>query len=291
MHAFCLYNKSFKHQYRHGVKMRQWRLIYDKPTVGPVNMAVDEAILWAVSEGLAPPTLRLYAWEPPCLSLGYAQRFADVDWEGLKAKGWDVVRRPTGGRAILHTDELTYSISVPLEHPLAVGNVVESYRRISRALVIALEHLGLSPRADQRAEKRGKANNGPVCFETPSHYEITAGGRKLVGSAQVRRKAGILQHGTLPLYGDVARICDALTYSDSGAYERAREDVRARATTLESSLGMRMTWQQVAGAVERGFTEAFDIDFEEATLTAREQERVEQCRRDIYANDEWTLKR
>ncbi len=255
-------------------------------------MAVDEAILSAVSEVIAPPTLRLYGWDPVCLSLGYAQRIRGVDFDGLAAAGWDLVRRPTGGSAILHTDELTYSVSVPLDHPLARGDVVESYRRISRALLAALRSLGLSPRADRRADRDEMSRfNGPVCFETPSHYEITAGGRKLIGSAQVRRKAGVLQHGTLPLYGDVARICDALVYPDRRSREQARVQVRSRATTLQAALGETVSWRQAADAFVQGFAAAFDIDFDEAPLTDAERERVEQYRAEMYASEAWTYKR
>src|SRR6185295_7261954 len=95
--------------------MRQWRLIYDLPTTGAANMAADEAVLQAVSAGESMPTLRLYGWSPPCLSLGYGQKTRDVDFERIAANGWDVVRRPTGGRAILHVDELTYSVSLPAD--------------------------------------------------------------------------------------------------------------------------------------------------------------------------------
>ena len=254
-------------------------------------MAVDEAILWAVSSGQAPPTLRLYAWNPPCLSLGYAQSISDVDLDRLEAIGWHVVRRPTGGRAILHTDELTYSVALPENHPLAAGNVVESYRRISTALMAALQNLGLSPRSERHDGQHGK--NGPVCFETPSHYEITADGRKLIGSAQVRRKDGILQHGTLPLYGDVTRICDALVFPDAASREEAKEQVKGRAITLQEALGREVCWEQVAEAVVNGFADTFDIDFGPVPgqLFAEEREQADCFYAEMYATLAWTNKR
>ena len=101
--------------------MTYWRLIYTLPTCGPWNMAVDESILEHIYRGKSVPTLRLYAWEPPCLSLGYAQSFSDVDMTRLKQRGWDIVRRATGGRAILHTDELTYSVTAPADEPRVAG--------------------------------------------------------------------------------------------------------------------------------------------------------------------------
>ncbi|HEX9617401.1 MAG TPA: hypothetical protein VGA03_08280, partial [Anaerolineales bacterium] len=113
--------------------LARWRLIHTPPAPGAWNMAVDEAILEAVGRGQADPTLRLYAWSPPCLSLGYAQPSSDVDLPQLHALGWDLVRRPTGGRAILHTDELTYAVIAPLSEPRLAGSVLESYQSLSQA--------------------------------------------------------------------------------------------------------------------------------------------------------------
>jgi len=225
--------------------MRQWRLITDSPTDGPRNMAVDDAILKAVAAGSQPPTLRLYGWQPLCLSLGYGQRVSDADADRLRAHGWGLVRRPTGGRAILHGDELTYSVALPIDHDLAQGTVIDSYRRISGALLTALQGLGFAPRSERQEKPSG--GRGPVCFEVPSHYEITVEGRKLIGSAQVRRKDGLLQHGTLPLYGDVGRIVDALAYPTEAERETGRQRVRQRATTL-LDLGQTIDWQQAADA-------------------------------------------
>lgn len=272
--------------------MRQWRLIVDKHRRGPVNMAIDEAILLSVMEGRQPPTLRLYGWEPFCLSMGYGQRVREIDRQRLEDRGWDIVRRPTGGRAILHGDEVTYSISLPIDHPLAEGDVVESYRKISRGLMTALQHIGLSPRSERQDENYlREAKKGPVCFEVPSHYEITAGGLKLIGSAQVRRKEGILQHGSLPLYGDVGRITDALVYESDGERSAAADIVRQRATTLSSVLDRRVSWDSVAQAVARGFSETFDVDICDSALTDDERQRAEELLYDVYENPAWIEKR
>ncbi len=151
-----------------------WRVIYSPPASGAWNMAVDEAILEGVANGKSPPTLRLYAWDPPCLSLGYAQPISDVDLQALKSHGWQLVRRPTGGRAILHTDELTYSIIGRQDDPRLAGSVVESYQRLSQALLRALQSLGIPAIAEANpALPAGSDPKGPVCFEVPSTYEIT----------------------------------------------------------------------------------------------------------------------
>lgn len=265
--------------------MRQWRLIVTQPTAGAYHMGIDEA-LFRLSEV---PTLRLYGWRPPCLSIGYGQRASDVDVERLTAAGWEIVRRPTGGRAILHTDELTYSVTLPLDHPLAAGSVVESYRRISQALVVGLTHLGVNPQADEQAER---THTGAVCFETPSHYEITVQGRKLVGSAQVRRQGRLLQHGSLPLNGDLTRICDALLYPDEISRTAAKDQVRARAITLTEALGgYEIDWQTTANALINGFGAAFDLDLQTDELTPHESELAEQLAVEVYANPDWTFRR
>jgi len=271
-----------------GYARATWRLIRSAPADGPTHMAVDEAILRAVAAGLVPPTLRFYAWEPACLSLGRAQSVEDVDLEALRAAGFDLVRRPTGGKAILHVDELTYSVVAPQEEPRVAGGIVESYRRLSSGLVRGLERLGVADLvADQRVENRGL--EGPVCFEVPSDYEITVGGRKLVGSAQMRARGVVLQHGALPLYGDVARICPLLAAHP----EPAR--VRARATTVEEALGAfgsvqagrTVTWDEAAEAVAAGFSEALNLHFETGTLTDEERAWARELRAAKYATEDW----
>lgn len=269
--------------------MRQWRLMHDMATLGTHNMAVDEAIMRAVARREQPPTLRLYAWQPPCLSLGYGQRVGDVDWAALAVHGYNCVRRTTGGRAILHTDELTYSLTLPLDDPLALGDVMESYREISRALLVALQRLGAQPRSERMAD--GVKATDPVCFETPSHYEITVNGKKLIGSAQARRGGGLLQHGTLPLTGDIARICDVLVYESDAARESAKAHVRQRATTLTEALGADVTWNEAGASVVEGFAQTFDIEFAAGELSTHEQDEASRLTRDTYANHEWTLRR
>ena len=272
--------------------MRQWRLIYDLPAAGSWNMAVDEAILEAVGRAAQPPTLRLYAWRPACLSLGYGQPVAHVAHQNLAQFGWDLVRRPTGGRAILHTDELTYSLALPIDHELAAGSVLESYHRISQALLLGLQLLGVQP-TTAPPDTSPPADTGPVCFETPSPYEITVAGRKLIGSAQVRRKTAILQHGTLPLTGDLGRIVDALTFADEPRRESARQQVRQRAITLQQVLGLELDWSSVADAIRAAFVRTFAVNFSptQVSLSDLEHTRARQLQSTLYADSAWTNRR
>src|SRR6266498_1079863 len=218
--------------------MDTWRLLITPPARGAWNMALDESILEhaQAGHGESLPTLRLYAWDPACLSLGHAQPFADVDVSRLQERGWEVVRRLTGGRAILHTDEITYSVIAPNDEPRVAGTVLESYNRLAQALLLAVKELDL-PVEMKEGKTENPSSPNPVCFEVSSTYEITANGKKLIGSAQARKKEGVLQHGSLPLTGDLRRICQALVFENDSARENASKRLLDRATTVESALG------------------------------------------------------
>jgi len=261
-----------------------WRLIRSAPADGATQMAVDEAVWQAVAQGWVPPTLRLYGWEPPCLSLGRHQPLAEVDRKALHRAGHGLVRRPTGGRAILHADELTYSVAVPLTDPRVRGGVLESCQRLSEGLVEALRLLGVRNVAAHQGGQRLPPTS-PVCFEAPSPFEITVDGRKLIGSAQMRGRGTLLQHGSLPLHGDIARICAFLTTQTDP------RRVLARATTLAAVLGRPVSWEEAASAVAEGFARALDLRLEQADLTPQERELAERLRVEKYGAEEWTARR
>ena len=268
-----------------------WRFLFQpEPARGAWNMAADEAILEAVGRGDSLPTMRLYAWEPACLSLGYAQPITDVDIPRLHEHGWEVVRRPTGGRAVLHTDELTYSVIGPPDEPRLAGTVLESYRRLAGALVEALNLLSMRVEVSPNsATSPGKTTN-PVCFEVPSTYEITVGGKKLIGSAQARRKEGVLQHGSLPLTGDLTRILRVLAFPDETARERAASRLLERATTVEAALGRRVSWDEAARAYVAAFQSTLRLEFQPGELSLEEKNRTEELVRVKYGHPSWMEK-
>src|SRR5438105_7871697 len=149
-----------------------WRLLVDPAAGGAWNMAVDEVLLDGVAAGTTPPTLRFYEWMPPCLSLGYFQPFEVVDVDGCRALGIEVVRRPTGGRAILHDRELTYSVALPASLLGHDGGVLPSYYRLSLALQDGLRRLGVPATLAPESAASGQLVHGPVCFDRPSAHEI-----------------------------------------------------------------------------------------------------------------------
>lgn len=265
-----------------------WRLIQSPPSRGAENMALDEAILQGVSAGDSPPTLRLYAWLPPCLSLGYSQNVTDVDQQLLHENQWDIVRRPTGGRAILHTDELTYSVIAPDENALVAGGVLEGYRRLSQGLVAALAILDLEVEIQPETPIPENQRANPTCFQVPSAYEILVRGKKLIGSAQMRRRGGVLQHGTLPISGDISRICEVLFFDNERARHRAAQQLLERATTIEALVGTTVSWQQVAQIVVEGFTQALGLSFTPGSPTDPEIIRAKELVQNRYNNPDWT---
>lgn len=266
-----------------------WRLLVTPPYDGATNMAIDEAILHTLAEGQGVPTLRFFQWEPPCLSLGYNQHWQEVDEAACRRLGYTWTRRPTGGKAILHTDEVTYSLIIPQDDPRIQGGIVESYRILSFGLLRGLEKLGVEAVQASKEEITAStrvAPGGPVCFDTPSRYEITWQGKKLIGSAQLRRRKIVLQHGTLPLYGDLNRILEVLDFS---AEERARqaELLPQRATTLEKVLGQTLCYNEVAAALIQGFAEQLNLNLEPQPLSKPEQTLANKLRAEQYAHDSW----
>ena len=272
--------------------MNTWRLLITPPeraVRGALNMALDESILEHAQAGRSAslPTLRLYAWAPACLSLGHAQPFADVDTTRLKERGWEVVRRATGGRAILHTDELTYSVIGSPEEPVLAGGVLESYNRLAKALLLAVKNLEL-PVEMKEGKANGNGTPNPVCFEVPSTYEITVDGKKLIGSAQARKKAGVLQHGSLPLTGDLTRICQALVFENESTREQASKRLLARATTVESALGRAISWETAAQAFIHAFEAQLGLSLVKGELSESESRMADELVKEKYDHPSWT---
>jgi lipoate-protein ligase A len=271
---------------------------------GFTNMATDEAIMQANVVGDCPPTLRLYRWRPACVSLGYFQSVTDVDIDACRGLGIDCVRRPTGGRAVLHDAELTYSVVARADDVRVSGTVLESYRKISSAILEGLRVLGVH--ADMKPMRQpaspiahplglpplGKVATAPTaaCFDVPSDYEITAAGRKLVGSAQVRRAGVLLQHGSILMDAHAGQTFSVLRPPESSNQYEVTEWLVARITSLDELLGRRVTFDEVAEAVVEGFTRNFGSRFVPGTLTLAEQHLVDRLLEDKYRTDAWNLK-
>lgn len=273
----------------HSYPPAQWRLLHTPPAKGAWNMAVDTAILEAIGEGSVPPTLRFYGWQPPCLSLGYAQPIADIDTHQLQENGWGLVRRPTGGKAILHADEVTYAVIGPNEEPRLQGGVLESYQRLSMGLLFGLERLGLPIQVVTNPQGASDEDQA-ICFQIPSDFEITIQGKKLIGSAQARKKEGVLQHGTLPLHGDLTRITRVLSFENEEARKQAGERLLEKAVTVAMISDDPISWEKATQSLTAGFEKALNIEFKEGELTPSELNRAEELMVETYQNPSWTYR-
>ncbi|OAT86349.1 lipoate--protein ligase family protein [Desulfotomaculum copahuensis] len=342
---------------------RKWRLLQTGAADGPANMAVDEAIMIHHSRGGVPPTLRFYRWDPPTLSLGYFQEpEREVNREACRRLGVGLVRRPTGGRAVLHDDEVTYSVVIAQKY--LPGSVVETYRVLSGGLLAGLRLLGVpaelySPGNRRPADVHGLKMESPgqpvspmeagghvrltgemadeahaeydlnvtaagtytnrenanpaiggagrehesvnpavggvrpvnesgnpagavpelrrghlsaACFDAPSWYEVAVAGKKLVGSAQVRRLETILQHGSILIGLDEEKLFSVLAFASEKARERVQRAFAGKATALDRVLPSKPSYEQVCRAMARGFEQALGIELVPGELTAQEQE-------------------
>lgn len=252
--------------------MTEWRLMIEGARDGAANMGWDQAIAEAVASGDSPPTLRLYRWEPPAVSIGWGQALErGCDVSACQAEGWTVVRRPTGGRAVLHDrTEVTYAVMLPLRE--APDGVLAAYRWLAQGLMAGLEILGLGAelaRAD-RAE-----GSSPACFDAPATSELTVGGRKVIGSAQVRRSGYLLQHGSVPLRFDAALHVRLLGLHGGQAAERW---LQRRAAGLSDAAGRDLTWDEVAEALVEGWRRVLGVQMVPGPASTGEAERAEVLR-------------
>ena len=271
--------------------MEQWRFLNTGKAPPAWNMAVDEAIMLAHAQGLVPPTIRFYAWEPPTLSIGYFQRVEkDVEIERLRERGLGFVRRPTGGRAVLHDRELTYSVVVSETHPLMPRTVVESYRAISNGLVEGFRRLGLAARMVPRSGRTpSPVFSSAACFEAPSWYELVVEGRKIAGSAQLRQKGVILQHGSILQELDVELLLTVLRFPSEEDRETMRRTLAEKAVPIHA-LRPPVPWEEMVAAFAAGFEAGLGIRLVEGELTAEEKRLAEELAR-RYADDAWNFRR
>ncbi len=261
--------------------MKTWDLIIDRaPLKGSLNMAIDEYLFTSLDKRSG-TCVRFYRWEKPTASLGYAQTVAKVlDLDYCLNHGVDVVRRPTGGKLVLHHREVTYSV-VSDEIGAFGATLSESYRLISRALMNGLEKMGLEP-ALARSTPPSYIKSQMPCFSQPARDEVEIGGKKIVGSAQKRVGPKFLQHGSIPLEEE-----EALLKSIS---PRGR-DLELRLTSLSRTLGRRVDFDWAVERLVIGMAEFFGIHFRPRSFSAEETAAILKIQAERYENEAWTLRR
>jgi len=238
--------------------MSRWRFVDSGPLPGRLNMAIDEVLLRLHERGESPPTLRLYQWRPPAVSLGYFQRRHRLDHGACRRLGLEVVRRPTGGRAVLHLDDLTYSVVAgdPEELP---ASPAAAYRLLCEGLRAGLRLLGVEAEPGREALKPPQPE---VCFLRQTAADIVHRGRKLVGSAQTWRGTSLLQHGSIVLKPQAQALSAVF-----GAEEQALE---ARLTSLSEILGRTVEAEEVGQAIREGLASLLGVSFEAGELSSEE---------------------
>lgn len=272
--------------------LRPWRFLNTGSGNAFFNMAVDETIVRGIAIGSSPPTVRTFGWTPPAVSFGYAQRIGrEVDADRCRNRGIHLVRRPSGGRAVLHWNELTYSVLCRADDPLLGGSIQESYRKISACLVAGLKLLGVAaefePRRSPAASPRGEGLTSP-CFSSTTQYEVTLGGRKIVGSAQRRLGDVLLQHGSLLLGPEHKRLIDLMPDRGRALKERFRRELDRHTISLAEA-DRPAGFNAVACALCEGFETTLGIALAESSLTAEEKVDAEHLVETKYGTDAWNL--
>ena len=251
----------------------QLRLLKTENISAARNMAIDRAVLVANSEGKSPPTVRFFTWKPPAISIGYFQSLAEeVNLDECRKLGVDYVRRITGGGAVFHDDELTYSIVIPESHPQIPKNVMESYDRICGAIINGLSNLGI------------ESSYKPI-------NDIISDAKKISGNAQTRKLKTVLQHGTVLMDVDVEKMFSILLVPNEKIRDKLISDVKERVTSVRHLLGISISFADVANAMKVGFEEEFDIKLVNGKLTVEELMLAERFEKEFFSSEEWNHRR
>lgn len=244
--------------------MQTWRFIETESNPGYINMAVDEALLDSYIENNTEPVLRFYRWSKPTLSLGRNQKMAEINLEVCKAKGIDIVGRPTGGKAVLHESEFTYSFISGKKNEMP-ENIFASYLKISKALMAGLEKLKVDLNLTIGEEPTANYIRNSNCFASSSVSDLNYYGNKLVGSAQLRRGNALLQHGSILVNQNFSILDKIFT----------RQDNNSRLINLKDILGFIPSYENIKICILEGFRDFFKIEFRNDKLSFYEKNLAE----------------
>ncbi|MCX5833186.1 MAG: biotin/lipoate A/B protein ligase family protein [Deltaproteobacteria bacterium] len=269
--------------------METWRYLPFAESGAFENMATDEALLRHAGTAPAIPTLRFFGWDPPAVSLGYFQdAMKEVNLSYCREHGIDVVRRPTGGKAVFHDCEVTYSLVAGENHPLFPRGILGTYQVISSAILKALSKLGVE--AEMTADGRSRAPDGlaAFCFSVPSRYELLVEGRKICGSAQTRSRGVFLQHGSILVDFDPVRTAAVLLSPGESVEQKIREMERA-VTSLRGHLKEKISPLGLTRVLLEGFEEVFHVRIMPGELTPEERTMKERLLREKYTLEKWNI--
>jgi len=253
--------------------IEKWRYLITEGNSASKNMAIDKAVLVANSENKVAPTVRFYNWFPPAISIGYFQNLEEeVDLFKCEKSGIDYVRRITGGGAVFHEKELTYSIVIPESHPEISKNIMESYGRICGAIIRGLKQLGINSEYE------------PI-------NDIIYEGKKISGNAQTRKIKTVLQHGTVLLDVDVDKMFSVLRVPNEKIKDKMISGVKKRVTSIKHILGKKISFSDATVAMKKGFEEEFGVELVEDDLTDYELNLTEKFEKEYFRAKDWNFKR
>jgi len=273
------------------VTATHWRLIRAEAFTGAMNMALDQVLLQKVQAGISPPVVRLYRWQNPTLSLGFSQRKAEqYNLQACRHHKVEVVRRLTGGRAVLHDDELTYAV-IAKRQGLFSGTISASYQHIAQVLLDALTAIGLN--AEIAARHGGEGTTSRVeqsaCFTAPAQFEILCEGKKICGSSQKRTRQGFLQHGSLPLNMDLTQLFLLLNTDTSLSSATGVQRLAQKIGWINRFCQPPCTSAQLEEALIHAFVRGWPVDFVEQALTTDELQQATQLAQHRYQCLDWPL--
>ena len=248
----------------------KWRLIIDSHArIAAENMAIDSALQKLCNV----PVLRFYTWNPPAISIGRFQSLKDeIDIDYAKKNKIDFVRRVTGGGAVFHENEITYSVSIKEENLFFPSDLHESYKEICQCIIAGLSQFGL------------KAEYIPI-------NDIILNGKKISGCAQTRKNNVILQHGTLLIEVDVEKMFSVLKVPDEKIKDKLIASVKDRVTCINSELKRKVSQTELINAIVNGFEKHLKIEFEQSELSEEELEMMKDIKKNVFENEKWIFER
>ena len=267
----------------------QWRFIPFSRLDAFENMAIDEAVFRINQCRDVPPTLRLYGWSSPTVSLGYFQNIEkEVDVGTCRRHGVTIVRRPTGGKAVLHDGDLTYAVVATEKNPLFPVDLLGTYRVISQCLAHGLAKIGV--KAEMAGDSRISQNDSLAssCFSSPSMYELLVKNRKICGSAQVRSRGVFLQHGSILMDFNPFKTCEVmLPHSDD--YEGQVERLKHSVTSINEHIHPPVNVNALCDILKAAFENTLNIQLAPGTLSVEEEELKAHLMKNKYMNHQWNM--
>jgi len=274
--------------------MFKWRIIVSDKLSSAENMAIDEAVMNGLIEGSSSPTIRFYDWIMPTASFGYNQFWEkEIDLELVQKYDYAYVRRPTGGRLVLHNEEVTYSVIVRAEEQFS-GNVTQSYSEISRALKEGFLLMGIKVDLERgELTSRHQRQDSNPCFTSSSRYELKLNNQKIAGSAQVRKKGVILQHGSILLNRDQSGVADILPNLREDQRIRVRKFLSRKSTAINQNLTEKLSFLEAVNFLKNGFIRAWQKDqfVELEDFENAEKIEIKKLIQNKYSEDIWNKRK